>query len=150
MPELFNHRIKQRTFIAATPEKVYYVVTSAKDWDAFFTTGMKIDLKPGGEMVWSWKDWGPDFYTLQSPAKVVTADRPHSFAFDWGSKMISRVRFSLEAKHGGTVLTITEEGYPDSPEGRDAILECASGWGEAATLLKFYIEKGITYTPPAR
>jgi len=25
------------------------------------------------------------------------------------------------------------------------ILECASGWGEALTLLKFYIEHGIVY-----
>ncbi len=146
----FNHCIRQRTFIAASPEKVYDVVTSANAWDAFFTTGMKIDPRPGGEMVWSWKDWGPDLYTLEVPAKVVTAECPRCFAFDWGSRMVTRVTFSLESKFGGTVLTITEEGYPDTPDGRDSMLECASGWGEAATLLKFYMEYGIRYTKPKK
>jgi hypothetical protein len=30
------------------------------------------------------------------------------------------------------------------------MLECASGWGEALTLLKFYIEKGLVYTGPEK
>jgi len=30
------------------------------------------------------------------------------------------------------------------------ILERASGWGEAATLLKFYIEHGIVYKRPKK
>ena len=30
-------------------------------------------------------------------------------------------------------------------------MECAAGWGEALTLLKFYLEHGVTYgeVPPA-
>lgn len=29
-------------------------------------------------------------------------------------------------------------------------LECAAGWGEAITLLKFYLEHGLIYTTPQR
>ena len=30
------------------------------------------------------------------------------------------------------------------------MLECAAGWGEALTLLKFYVEHGVVYTPPQK
>ena len=61
MAELFDGKIKQRTFIAATPEKVYDTITSARDWDTFFTTGMQLEPYAGGECSFAWKDWGPDF-----------------------------------------------------------------------------------------
>ena len=150
MPERFNHQLKQSIFIALPPEKVFDTVASADGWNAFFTTGMTLDPKVNGEMVWRWKDWGPNMYSVEVPAKVIEYERPNKFVFDWGSKMVSRVTFKLEPKFGGTVLTITEGGYPNTPEGRDNILECACGWGEASALLKFYLEHGIKYTPPQK
>ena len=151
MAELFDGKIKQRTFIAATPEKVYDTITSASEWDKFFTTGMTLDLKPGVECTFSWKDWGPDSYSMSAPGKVVETNRPILFSFQWGSKgNETTIRFELEEKHGGTVLTITEDGYKNTPAARAMILDCASGWGEAATLLKFYIEHGVVYTPPKK
>ncbi len=149
MAKRFDGKIRQRTFIAAPPQKVFDTITSSEGWDAFFTTGMKLDPVPGGVCSFTWKDWGPDLYTLEAPGKVVAVE-PHSlFSFQWGSEgNETTIRFELEAKHGGTVVTCTEDGYPDTPEGRAMILECASGWGEACTLLKFYIEHGVTYTLP--
>lgn len=147
--QLLDVGIKQRTFIAAPPEKVYDTITSATEWDAFFTTGMQLEPRPGGICSFAWKDWGPDFYTLQVPGRVLEATRPTRFTFEWGREgKETRIRFDLKEQFGGTVVTVTEDGYPDTSEGRAAILECASGWGEAVTLLKFYIEKGMTYTPP--
>ena len=35
MAELFDGKIKQRTFIAATPEKVYDTITTAAEWTNF-------------------------------------------------------------------------------------------------------------------
>ena len=108
---------------------------------------MELDPKPGGVCTFSWKDWGPDKYTLKAPGKVHEARRPSLFEFEWGSEnKATTIRIELCAVDNGTVLTLTEEGYRDTPEGRAMILECASGWGEAITLLKFYIEHGITYT----
>lgn len=151
IPELFDAKIKQRTFIKATPEKVFKTITSASEWDKFFTTGMTLEPTQGGQCRFMWKDWGPDFYSLEVPGEVVEIDPPTLFSFAWGSgDNKTTVRFELQGKHEGTVLTITEDGYQDTPKHREAILDCASGWGEAATLLKFYMEHGTIYTAPKK
>jgi uncharacterized protein YndB with AHSA1/START domain len=153
MSNLFSHNIKQRTFIAAPPEKVYDTITNASEWDQFFTTGMTLDPKPGGKCVFRWKDWGPDFYTVEADGDVIEAVRPRRFVFQWypiGRENPTTVSFRLEAEHGGTVLTVEESGYPDTDKGRAMILECAAGWGEAATLLKFYVEYGAVPKPPEK
>ena len=72
------------------------------------------------------------------------------FSFEWGSSMVSTVEFHLKAQYGGTVVTLYEYGYPASDAGLVNMLDCASGWGEALTLLKFYLEHGIVYTPPQK
>ena len=153
MPEPFGKNIKQTTFIAAPIEKVYDMIASADGWNAFFTTGMELDARPGGKMIWRWRDWGPHFYSIDADAEVVRADRPDLFAFKWypvGNEIATTIEFKLTAKHGGTVVELTESGYPDTDAGRAMILECASGWGEALTLLKFYIEHGLVYTQPKK
>jgi uncharacterized protein YndB with AHSA1/START domain len=151
MVRLLKEKIKQRTFIAATPERVYDTLTSAKEWDSFFTTGMTLEPHPGGKCEFSWEDWGPDFYTLKVPGKVIETIRPEKFVFQWGPEgKETMVSFHLSAEQGGTTVTLTEQGYKDTPEARAMMLECASGWGEALTLLKFYIEKGIVYTGPKK
>jgi uncharacterized protein YndB with AHSA1/START domain len=149
MTELLKEKIKQRTFIAATPDKVYDTITSAKEWNSFFTTGMVLEPRPGGKCEFSWKDWGPDNYTLKVPGKVIVAEKPGKFIFQWGpEEKATMVSFELSSERGGTVVTLTEHGYKNTPESRAMMLECATGWGEAVTLLKFYIENGIVYKGP--
>ncbi len=140
-------KIRQRTFIAATPETVFDTITSADEWNRFFTTGMVLEPRPGGICSFAWKDWGPDKYTLTVPGRVVEIERPTLFGFQWGSEgNATTIRIEFASADGGTVVTLTEEGYQDTPEGRAMIVECAAGWGEALTLLKFYIEHGVVYT----
>jgi hypothetical protein len=45
---------------------------------------------------------------------------------------------------------LVEQGYKQTTSSLQACLGCATGWGEALTLLKFYLEHGITYgtVPP--
>lgn len=151
MTKLFDGKIKQRTYIDAPPEKVYDTITSASEWDKFFTTGMVLEPKPGGTCNFSWVDWGPDCYTLTAPGKTVEVAPHKLFSFQWGQTgKETTIRFELKPQGDGTLLTVTEDGYYDTPEGRQMILECASGWGEAATLLKFYIEHGVIYKRPKK
>ena len=153
MVEFLKHPIKHQTFIQAEPEKVFDTVTSGEGWNAFFTDSTEIDLKPGGKMVWRWKDWGPDFYNGMADAKVIMVLRPFQFAFEWypvGNDTPTTITFNIKKEFGGTVVRLTEEGYPDTEAGHEMILECASGWAEALTLLKFYIEHGIIYIQPQR
>ena len=72
------------------------------------------------------------------------------FAFRWGTKMPSIVEFNLAERHGGTVVHLKEFDYPNSDQGLENILECAAGWGEALTLLKFYLELGVVYSQPQK
>jgi uncharacterized protein YndB with AHSA1/START domain len=55
------------------------------------------------------------------------------------------VAFDLEPRKDGTVLTVTERGHTTSRRDLEALVECAAGWGEALTLLKVYLEEGLTY-----
>ena len=148
MTQIISHKIQQRTFIKLAIEDVYNAVTTPKIWNSFFTTGMEIDLKEGGAMKFKWENWGPDFYTLEVPCKVLACDKPKLFAFEWGSIMVSTVEFHLASQYGGTVITLKEYGYPNTENGLSNMLDCASGWGEALTLMKFYLEHGIVYTQP--
>lgn len=146
MTRLLESKIRQKTFIAASLEMVYDTLTNPRSWDEFFTTGMELDPRPGGICSFSWKDWGPDKYTLKVPGKVIEAQRPGLFVFQWGHEgKETTIRIELTAVENGTVLYLTEGGYRDTPEDREMMLECAAGWGEAITLLKFYIEHGIVY-----
>ena len=147
MAKVIEEPIKQRTFIKAPPETVFDTITSANRWDEFFTTGMELDAKPGGRIIFRWKGWGPDHYTLDAPGKVVKVDRPKIFEFQWGRRPTT-ITFELEPQDGGTVVEVREVGYLNTPEGRRGLLECACGWGEAVTLLKFWLEHGIRYTSP--
>jgi len=153
MTRPFGHDIAHEVFIAAKPERVFDTITSAREWDAFFTNGMELQPQPGGKMVFRWKDWGPDFYTTEATCEIVTVDRPRLFAFRWWAvdqDHPTTVEFHLTPDYGGTVIRLREHGYPDTDKGRAMILECAAGWGEALALLKFYLEKGVTYEPPRK
>ena len=44
----------------------------------------------------------------------------------------------------GTIVRLREAGYYNTPSGIRSMVECAAGWGEALTLLKFYVEHGIS------
>lgn len=49
----------------------------------------------------------------------------------------------LREHPAGTVVRLREHGSPNTPEGMAGFMNCAAGWGEAATLLKFYAEHGL-------
>jgi uncharacterized protein YndB with AHSA1/START domain len=148
LSDTIPEQIKQTTYIKAPPEKVYDTITSGEGWNAFFTKHTTVEPHPGGSIMFRWENWGPDRYTCEAGGPVLEAERPTRFVFQWGTKFTTTITFELTAEHGGTTVRLTETGSPNTPEGRANMLECASGWGEALTLLKFYLEFGVVYTPP--
>ena len=134
--------IKHSTFIKTTPERVFETLTSAEGWDAWFTKGTTLNLGSGGEFIMRWKDWGPGRVTTEDRVKVLEIVPNEKFVFQWNMhEGGTTVTFTLEPRENGTVLQITDAGY----ESMDYFMECATGWGEALTLLKFYLEHGIIY-----
>lgn len=150
MTQSFGKSIRHKTYIAVPREKVFDTITTARGWNSFFTNGLEMDPVPGGKIVWRWKNWGPDFNNLESPGKVIDIRRPGLFVFEWGSRHPTTITIKLSSQYGGTVIDLTEDGYLDTAEDRAMILECAAGWGEALTLLKFFLEHGIIYSRPLR
>ena len=134
--------IKHSTFIKTPPERVFETLTSAEGWDAWFTKGTMLDLKPGGEFILRWKDWAPGRVTTEDRAKVLEIVPNEKVSFVWNlHEGDTTVTFTLEPRENGTVLQITDDGY----KSMDSLMECATGWGEALTLLKLYLEHGIIY-----
>jgi len=63
--------IDHSVFIRVPPERVYETLTTAKGWDAWFTKGMSLDLRIGGEIIFRWDHWGPHHVTTADPGKIL-------------------------------------------------------------------------------
>jgi len=148
MAKMIEERISHSALIRAAPERVYDAIATAEGLDGWFTTGATVDARPGGEIRFRWKDWGPDHFTGEDGGPVLEAKRPERFIFKWSpdsSSYATTVEINFEPVAEGTVVRVVEYGYEDTPSGRKKMLDCASGWGEALTLLKFYVEHGVRY-----
>ena len=88
MTDILKHSLKQRTFINASPDKVFDTITSADEWNKFLLSGCELEPKVGGKFIFRWKDWGPDFYTTECPGEIVEFERPSKFVFNWGRDMV--------------------------------------------------------------
>jgi len=137
--------IIHKTFIKAKREKVFDAMTTSEGLDGWFTRGTTIDLRSGGTMHLKWVDWGVDKVTTEAVCPIIDVLIPEKFIFNWWEDHYTTVEMVFEEAEGGTVVMVKETGYLDTKEGRRRCLECAVGWGEALTLLKFYIEYNIRY-----
>lgn len=158
--------IRWLSYIAAPPERVYETLTTADGWDRWFTRGASLDARPGGRFVLRWQGavaaahratlWGAAHADAVIDAEVVAAEPIARFAFAWSTAgHPTTVELLLAPRGDGCEVALTESGYLEadlgatgvtgSIGGRSPFAMCASGWGEALTLLKFYLEHGLTY-----
>lgn len=148
MERLLDTEIRHATAIGASRERVFAALTQPEHLDRWFTTGAEVDLRPGGVFHWRWRDWGPDRVTGEDPAPIIEVSPPERLVFHWhpqGMAWPTTVELDLEERGDGTIIRVREHGYLDTSHGRRAFANCAAGWGEALTLLKLYVERGITY-----
>jgi uncharacterized protein YndB with AHSA1/START domain len=140
---LIADEIRCATFVRAPAERVYDGIATAAGLDGWFTAGAEVDARPGGRIVFRWKDFGPDKVTGSDAGPVLEAARPRRFVFRWSpdnADYQTTVEINFEPAEGGTVIRLREHGYHDTPAGLRAMLLCAAGWGEALTLWKFWVE----------
>lgn len=147
MVKLIDSEISYSVLVRAPPEQVYDAIASAEGLDGWFTSGAEVDARPGGRILFRWKDWGPERITGEDGGPVLEAKRPNRFVFQWqpDSSYFTTVEISLEPTDKGTIIRLREYGYHNTPSGLKAMLNCASGWGEALALCKFYVEHGLRY-----
>lgn len=137
--------ILHANYINAPVEKVFTTLTTAKGWDAWFTKGMELDLGTK-KMLFVWRNWGPDKVNISASATIQSYEPNNEFSFIWQEgKHDTLVKFTLSPLGKGTKVHVNESGYKNNDIGATDMNECATGWGEALTLLKFYLEHGVVY-----
>jgi hypothetical protein len=106
-----SERIERRLWLAASPEDVWDVVTSA-DWLA---DEVSLDLRPGGDASFRTRDEHRSGWVEEASSPSGTPDRSGRLAFWWstGDEPASRVELTLEPARGwdgpdGTRLRIVE------------------------------------------
>jgi uncharacterized protein YndB with AHSA1/START domain len=140
--------IRHSTFIRATPSRVYIALTTGEGLDAWFTSGARVDAHPGGEIHFRWVGWGPEHISAEDGGPVEEAIPAQRFVFQWHPDLpdyATTVEINIQPTEGGTIVSLREHGYADTTSGRAALVNCATGWGEALTLLKFNLEHGLRY-----
>ena len=136
------------TFIRTDPLRVYNALTTAEGLDAWFTRGAKVDAHPGGQILFRWENWGPDHVSAEDGGPILEAAPPQRFIFQWhpdSSAYATTVEMNLRPTENGTIVSLREHGFADTSSGLAAMMKCSVGWGEALTLLKFYLEHGLHY-----
>ncbi|HEX6718365.1 MAG TPA: SRPBCC domain-containing protein [Pyrinomonadaceae bacterium] len=139
------------TYIETPVSRVYETLTTSIGWDGWFTQGATVDLRPGGHIQFRWNNFGGGRWTTEDGGAVVDVELDTTFSFQWSpAGHPTTVTFTLKSLGLGTLVTLRETGYGSNIEDLNVALACAVGWGEALTLLKFYLEHGITYgqVPP--
>jgi uncharacterized protein YndB with AHSA1/START domain len=146
--DLIDDEIRHSTFMRAPAEVAYDAIATAQGLDAWFTTGAQVDARPQGSIRFRWVEFGPDRVSAEDGGPVLEATRPVRFVFQWHpdhGDYATTVEIDFEAADRGTVVRLRESGFRDTPEGLRAMLDCSTGWGEAMTLWKYYVEHGISY-----
>ncbi|MFI1016665.1 SRPBCC domain-containing protein [Streptomyces sp. NPDC020965] len=134
--------IQHSTPVRATPDQVFALLSSGAGWDKWFTDGSTFDAVAGSPVHLVWRGLGSDGGDLTDDGEVKECVPGKRFAFTWGTPS-SLVTFTTEEHPHGTRLQVVESGLPQTRAGLERFSECATGWGEALTLLRCYAEHGI-------
>jgi uncharacterized protein YndB with AHSA1/START domain len=110
--------IERETTIDATVERVWAVITEPEHVGRWFgDAGAEIDLRPGGEMVMRWAEYGT------ARARVEVVEPPRRFAYRWfhnshtddGGEHTpansTLVEFTLRPDGDATRLRVVESGF---------------------------------------
>lgn len=148
MGKMIDEKVRVTTLVRAAPERVYDAMATAEGLNGWFTTSASVDARPGGEIRLGWVDWGYSHYTGENGGPVLDAKRPERFVFQWKVDTDSyntTVEITFERVDEGTIVRLVEYSYEDTPTGLKDMLARATGWGEALTLMKFFVEHGVRY-----
>lgn len=140
--------ITHSVYIDAPVDRVFETLTTAKGWDAWFTEGTTLDARSGGFIQLRWVNFGSGKWTTEDGGPVVDVLPNERFAFLWSpAGHPTTVSFTLVTRGPGTVVSLREDGYLLTDYDLEALVGCSVGWGEALSLLKFYLEHDVTYGP---
>lgn len=139
-------KISHEVYIAVAVERLWSVLTTSQGWDGWWTRGTTIDPRQGGFLHFRWSNFGIGMYSMEDRAEIIELDEMSRLSFIWHpGEFETKVEFKLDAWGEGVRLSVLESGFPNCAEGWKCALLNGCGWGEALTLLKFYLEKSVVY-----
>lgn len=131
-----------QTVIAAEPDAVFTHLATAVGLERWFATSVVLDPIVGGVIEFVWEKLGVDGTDLRDGGHVVAYEPNRKFAFTWTpGETGTTVEISLTKAKKGTLVRLTESGHSSSAADLKALVDCASGWGEALTNLRYLLEK---------
>ena len=105
--------IEREVILPVPPARVWAALTQADQLGAWFGTQASIDLRPGGEVVFTWDGSTGPRGTSRGVIEAVEPTR--RFAFRWQASPddapMTRVEFTLEPHAEGTRLYVVESGF---------------------------------------
>lgn len=109
--------IERELILPVPPERVWAALTRHDQLSAWFGTQATIDLRPGGEVIFTWDgSTGPSGINR---GVIEVVEPPKRFAFRWQSSsdtvQMTRVEFTLEPHTDGTRLRLVESGFASLP-----------------------------------
>jgi uncharacterized protein YndB with AHSA1/START domain len=143
-----RREVRFETIVRADPARVYEAMASTEGLDGWFTTGTTLEPRPGGALVFRWRDWGVERFSGEMAGEVVEARAPERLVFKWpvdSGGYMTTVTVDFEPHAEGTVVRLLEGTYEDGDVGTQDMLNRAGGWAQALTLMKFWVEHGLKY-----
>ena len=139
-------RIERTVLLPVTRERAWRAITEPAEMNRWFGGDPVMDLRPGGELRFTWSGW--------TRCRVAAVEPPRRFAYWWhpGSEQHNDVPFDelphtlvefiLDEAPGGTRLTLIESGFASLPaETYDRVWrENNDGWDEELGHLAGYLE----------
>jgi uncharacterized protein YndB with AHSA1/START domain len=139
--------------IAKPVAEVFEAVVDPKSLSHYFTTGgAKGRLETGATVTWDFADFPGAF-----PVKVVEVVKDKRIVLNWDSVDDSpegetlpahqnRVTMEFEAlEDGRTLVSISEEGWRETPKGLKASYGNCEGWTGMLAALRVWLEHGIHF-----
>jgi uncharacterized protein YndB with AHSA1/START domain len=136
-------RFKVRAKIQRPVAEVFGAVQKPEKLSKYFTTGSaSAPLTEGTTVIWRFADYPGDI-----PVQVKKVVPNQLITLEWKAQdgeYNTRVEMTFEAlDQRSTLVTISESGWKDTPEGLKSSYSNCEGWTNMACCLKAYLEQGI-------
>jgi len=140
-------RIESEIVINAPRDRVWAALTEAGHVANWFGDSAEVDLRPGGRMVFGWKEYGNHY------AVVERVERPGFFSYRWShgagvepaAGNSTLVEFTLTPEQSATRLRVVETGFASlaatEEEQATAVKENTEGWASELRELQAYAQR---------
>ncbi|ABR30642.1 ATPase [Thermosipho melanesiensis] len=132
-------------YIDAPLKKVWNTFVNKNGWDPWFTDGMKMELKDGGEIFFRWERLTKEVVTDKGyTVEIIPYKLWEFWWYEYEDGFRSKVTMKFQENiEGGTWISIIDHTLIKTLDEIDIRYGCAFGWGQMLTLAKAYLEKNV-------